>query len=405
MKILVFAHRLEVGGTQNNAIELATALRDVHGHDVIFFATPGPLVSVLEKNGLRYFPAPDAYRHPSPSRMRALRDLVRKERPDLIHVWDWWNCLDAYYSVHLAMRIPMVVSDMMMDLTRILPKCLPTTFGVPRLVDKARAQGRRQVELILPTIDINLNRPGAADPRQFCESYGLSEHHIKLVTVSRLSDWVKSESLIRTIDAVRALGRDLPLLLVIVGEGGARPRLESLAQECNRELGRTAVILTGALLNPCPAYAAADIVVGMGGSVLRGMAFGKPAIVVGEENFSAAFTNETAEGFYHKGLYGRGDSNPSNGRLIADIAKLAENPHQMEQLGELGRQFVARNYALEVVSSRLERFFCQAASGMPNLYVGAADGVRTAAVYMRERRFLTYSRDRIKKNEVADGTI
>ena len=42
MKILVFLHELVVGGTILNCIELATALRDVHGHEVVLFATPGP---------------------------------------------------------------------------------------------------------------------------------------------------------------------------------------------------------------------------------------------------------------------------------------------------------------------------------------------------------------------------
>src|SRR5215467_3327752 len=40
MKILVFAHSMEVGGSQTNAIELSATLRDTYGHDVVLFATP-----------------------------------------------------------------------------------------------------------------------------------------------------------------------------------------------------------------------------------------------------------------------------------------------------------------------------------------------------------------------------
>ena len=90
--------------------------------------------------------------------------------------------------------------------------------------------------------------------------------------------------------AIRSLGRDLPLRFHIVGDGAARPRLAQLAEETNAEIGRQAVVLTGMLLDPRPAYAAADIVVGMGGSSLRGIAFGKPVIIVGEKGFSAPFT-------------------------------------------------------------------------------------------------------------------
>jgi glycosyltransferase involved in cell wall biosynthesis len=155
MKILVFAHRLEVGGTQVNAIELAAALRDLHSYEVVLFATPGPNVKLVEEKGLRFLPAPDARFHPSLRRMIALREAVQRERPDLIHVWDWWQCLEAYYAVHLPMRIPMVVTDMMMGVTRVLPKALPTTFGTPELVDLAKAKGRRCVELLVPSVDVH----------------------------------------------------------------------------------------------------------------------------------------------------------------------------------------------------------------------------------------------------------
>jgi glycosyltransferase involved in cell wall biosynthesis len=393
MKILVFAHRLEVGGTQMNAIELTAALRDLHGHDVVLFATPGPMLKLAEQKGLRFLPAPDARFHPSTARMRAVRDAVRRERPDLLHVWDWWQCVDAYYAVHLLMRVPMVVTDMMMNLTRLLPKALPTTFGTPALFDKARAMGRRRVELILPPVDVHLNAPDAVDPGPFRQHYGIVDSDITLVTVSRLDESMKRESLFRTVDVARTLGRDLPLRLVIVGDGLARNKLERLAGEINAELGRPAVVLTGALLDPRPAYAAADIVVGMGSSALRGMAFGKPVVIVGEQGFSAPLTPETAESFYFQGIYGRGDGSPGNARHAADIRELAEHPGQLPALGQFSRQFVLRHFSLETVSTRLAQFCHRAVDEMPSLRVAAVDGLRTAAVYLRERRFLAPSRD------------
>ena len=54
MKILVFAHRLDLGGSQVNAIELAATLRDRYGHDVVLFATPGPSVKLADEQRLRF---------------------------------------------------------------------------------------------------------------------------------------------------------------------------------------------------------------------------------------------------------------------------------------------------------------------------------------------------------------
>jgi glycosyltransferase involved in cell wall biosynthesis len=402
MKILTFAHRLEIGGTQVNAIDLAAGLRDLHGCEVVLFATPGPMAGLAKERGLRFVPAPDAYLHPSPARMRALRQLVRDERPDVIHAWDWWQCLDAYYSVHLPMGVPLVATDMMHDLVRVLPKRLWTTFGTPEMVDHARAAGRRKVDLILPPVDVHFNAPDAVDPAAFRHQFGLKDGEITLVTVSRLATWMKSESLIRTIDAVRALGRELPLRFVIVGDGAARPELERLAAQTNAELDRPAVVLTGALLDPRPAYAAADIVIGMGGSSLRGMAFGKAVIVVGEEGFSAPFNADTAESFYHSGMYGRGDGAADNARLIGQIRTLAQARGNLADIGRFSREFVERHFSLEVVSARLAALLQRAAAEKPPLRHTLADAVRTTAVYVRERRFLSPSRDKNPVNAVAE---
>ena len=121
MKVLVFPYQLVVCGTVVNAIDLGAALRDLHGHDVVLFATPGPMAALAEEKGLRLIPAPPARIHPSPARMRALRDVVRRERPDVIHAWDWYQCLDAYYVEHLRNGVPIVATDMEMTLIRLLP--------------------------------------------------------------------------------------------------------------------------------------------------------------------------------------------------------------------------------------------------------------------------------------------
>jgi len=398
MKILVFAHQLEIGGTQTNAIELSAALRDLHGHEVCLFATPGPAVKLVEQKGLRYIPAPEALTHPSPSRMRALRRAVHGERPDVIHVWDWWQCLDAYYTEHLLKGIPMVVSDMNMSLTRILPKNLPTTFGTPEIVDLAKAAGRTRVDLLLPPVDVGFNAADAVDPGPLRERYDLKDDDITLVSVSRLDMHMKVESLTRTLEAVRTLGRDLPLRFLIVGDGPSRERLEASAATTNAELGRRAVMFTGALLDPRPAYAAADIVVGMGGSALRGMAFGKPVVVVGERGFSLPLTPATADSLYYKGMYGIALDDQGNQRHATDIRELAtQSSRGRAALGEFARQFVVRHFALEAVSTQLAQLCLAAASATPQFRVAALDGLRTAGVWLRERRLLSYAlRERMR---------
>jgi len=397
LKVLIFAHQLEIGGTQTNAIELAAALRDRLGHDVVIFATPGPATALIERLRLRYIPAPDAFVHPSPSRLVALREVVRRERPDIIHAWDWWQCLDAFYIEHLIHRVPLVVSDMMMSVARVLPKSVSTTFGIPELVDAARAAGRQRVGLLLPPVDVTFNAPGAVDPAPFRQQHGLRDDEINLVTVSRIDLSVKAESLRRTVAAVQTLGRELPLRFTLVGDGQGRAELEQLAAAANSALGRTAVVIAGPLVDPRPAYAAADIVVGMGGSILRAMAFGKPAIVVGAKGFSEPFNATTAPGFYRKGMYGIGDGSVANDKHAADIRTVASQTTGSGELGSFSRDFVVRHFALDTVATQLSDFCAAAVNDVPSASVRVADAIRTAAVCVRERRLLSYRFwDRVK---------
>lgn len=382
MKILVFAHRLEIGGTQVNAIELSAALRDLHGHEVVMFATPGPMAQFAAEKGLRLIAAPDAKVHPSLDRMQALRRAVRVERPDLVYAWDWPQGLEAYYGVTMPLRVPLVVTDMSMTLSRFMPKAVPSTFGTPELLDQARRVGRSPLELLVPPVDVAANAPGAVDAAAFKQCHGIRPEHLTVVTVSRLTEWMKAESVRRTMDAVQVLGREFPVRFLIVGEGPSRERLEALALGINESLGRDAIVFTGPLVDPRTAYEAADVVVGMGGSGLRAMAFGKPLLVVGEQGYSAPFTPATAEDFYWRGIYGLGDGDPGNARLISTLRDLLQHPQRFAELGAFSRNFVVERFSLETLAARLSAFLAASVQHNPGLHVTAADGIRTTAVLL-----------------------
>jgi glycosyltransferase involved in cell wall biosynthesis len=274
-----------------------------------------------------------------------------------------------------------------MEVDRILPKNVPTTFGTPQLVDEARAHSRRSVRLLLPPVDVRHNAPGVVDAEAFRKQWGVSGSHVTLVTVSRLDDQMKGESLFRTAEAVRTLGAELPIQFVVVGDGTARPALEERAKAINSELGRTAIILTGQLVDPRPAYACADVAICMGGSALRAMAFGKPVIVVGEQGFSSVLSPDTAESLHYNGIYGRGNHNTNNDHLPVSIRRLVENSELRKSLGPFSREFVLRHFTLEAVCAGLDEFCRDAGTQVPKVHHMAADVFRTAAIYVKERRF------------------
>ena len=105
------------------------------------------------------------------------------------------------------------------------------------------------------------------------------------------------------------------------------------------------------MADPRPAYAAADIMLGMGTSVVRGMAFSKPAIVVGEGGFSRALTAETLDGLVASGFYGVVADPDSD--LAAQIEELVVDGERRGQLGRLGRELALRQFDVNVVADHL----------------------------------------------------
>lgn len=387
MKIILFLHELAMGGTTVNAVELATSLRDRFGHEVVIFSSPGPLLALVQQAGLRFILAPRGPMHPCLARVEVLRSALRTEHPDLLYVWESWALADAILANLFSARVPMLLTDMQMFVGNLVPNYVPATFGTPELVEQARRKGVRHVDLLVPPVDLEEFRPGAVDRRSARLMLDIGQHEIAVVLVSRLVDSMKGESLSYSIDAVGALGARFPLRLVIVGDGSARKALEVRSQRVNAKLGRRAVSLYGPLLDPRPAYAAADVVIGMGGSALRGMAFGKPLIVVGEAGFATTLEPSTASYFLRAGLYGKG-RNDGDADLIAALECLAGSSSLRKKLSEFSLEFVRRHYSLEIVAKQLE-FSCRAAvDSFPGLWHTLADTIRMVFVYMRERRFL-----------------
>ncbi len=55
MKVLVYPHAMEIGGSQLNALEIAAAVRD-RGHEVTVVSRPGPLLKSVRRLGLSHVP-------------------------------------------------------------------------------------------------------------------------------------------------------------------------------------------------------------------------------------------------------------------------------------------------------------------------------------------------------------
>ncbi|MGY1831485.1 glycosyltransferase [Geodermatophilus sp. SYSU D01180] len=347
LRIVVYPHTMEVGGSQLNALQIAAAVRDL-GHDVLLYAPDGDLLPRALAMGLEHVPSTTAPFHPSPTVTRDLARLVRARGIDVLHGYEWPPALEAVAVRALLPEVAAVATVMSMAVPPFLPSSMPLVVGTQRLADRAARTRRGPVRLIEPPVDTRADRPGVA-AAEFRAAYPVPPGTAQVVVVGRLAHELKREGLLTAVRAVGTLARSRAVRLVVVGDGPAAEEVRAAAEVANRVAGREAVLLTGRLDDPRGAYDAADVCLGMGGSALRALAFAKPLVVQGERGFFELLTPDAVGPFLERGWYGVGDRTPEQAaeHLGAVLAALLDDPDRREVLGRYGRELVVGRFGLE----------------------------------------------------------
>ncbi|MEV7966773.1 glycosyltransferase family 4 protein [Sphaerisporangium sp. NPDC088356] len=401
-RILVYPHSMEVGGSQLNAVELAAAVQKL-GHEVTVISEPGPLVRNVTDAGLEHIELDMHRRRPSRTTIRRLRSLVESRRIDVVHGYEWPPGVEAYYTAVGGMgagargRGPAtaVCTIMSLVVAPFLPPSLTLVVGTREIQERA-APHHRRVHLIEPPVDVTANAPGHPVD-DFREKYDLSPGPMDIVVVCRLVPELKLEGILTAIDTVGRLAADLDLRLIVVGDGTARAQVEEHAAAANAAAGRRVVVLTGELTDPRPAYAAAMVCLGMGGSALRSLAFAKPLIVQGERGFFELLTPDSEPLFLSRGWYDLGAGREEGpARFEAAVRKLYGDPELRAKLGDHGRALVVDRFSLEGAARVQVQIYEQAIIERPSARdaIGTAQGVAAHKLRRRYQRLRgTQARD------------
>ena len=340
MKILVCPHDMNVGGSQLNAIELADRVRAL-GHEVLIHAPDGVLTETVRSLGIPYVSSPVPGDHKE--WRKSLARVLEETDIDLIHTYEWQSTLDASFSSNVRGRIPVLASVMSMHVPEFLPRHLPVTVGTPALAAELAWQ-HRTAFLLEPPVDMELNR--ATDPAAARAGLGIGEDRIVISIVTKLgTELEKLQGVLAAIALIDRMADYDPLHLLIAGDGPGMPQVRERAREVNERHGATMVDVLGYLDDPRPAYEAADIVLGMGASALKGMAFSKALVVQGEAGFWKTLDEGSAEAFLHGGWYGHGGHGMAD--LERELETLIEQPGLRARLGAFGRTTVEKRYSLE----------------------------------------------------------
>ncbi|WP_022722505.1 glycosyltransferase family 4 protein, partial [Rhodopseudomonas sp. B29] len=258
------------------------------------------------------------------------------------------------------------------------------------------ASGYRHIELLEPPVDTCADNP-ALDGTDFRSRFGIRRDEFVIAMICRLVPDLKLEGLLTACDAVRELAAaGNPVRLVIVGDGQARDDVARRAEQTNASAGYDAVLLIGELADPSPAYAAADVIVGQGGSALRGMAFGKPLVVVGEGGFNELLTRESAPTFLRQGWYGLGPGSLGTGApaLQKALERVLASPSTRRDLGLFGRQLAEQRFSLDRAADLVSSIYDSAVETPISSRLVVPEAMRVAAAVAGDRvrrRYLKWS--------------
>ncbi len=374
MRILVYPHLMEIGGSQLNAIELAQGVAK-RGHEVIVFAPDGDLTAVARRMDFELVRSPVCGRWPSPRNILALGHVVQERRIDVLHGYEWGPSAEMAFGPNMSWGTPMVTTILSMEVPDFLPAHEPIIVGTKRLAEGQRLL-RRKAYVLEPPIDTDRNFP-VGDSRECRARFGFQPGEIVIAVVCRLtSDLEKLDGVHQAITVVDRMADELPVRLLVVGGGEGLNGVRARAELINLAHGRSIVLVTGGLVDTQPAYGAADVILGMGSSALKGLAFAKPLVVQGAGGYWRTLDSTSLPLFLDQGWFaygGRGEID-----LEYALKRLVLDTGERVRLGEMGRDLVVSRFSLAAAIGAQIEIYENTIADRPSRSTAARSLVRTA---------------------------
>jgi len=363
-KVLVQVNSLALGGTQVNAVDMAAAL-STHGYESVVVGPrdtlpQGPsLFDVARDRGV----ALEAFdrEQSTLSAARTMSGLARRHGAELIHIYGSWTGRPALWGPCLLGRRPLVLTVYEMAVDPLTPRSPALIVGT-KYLEEELANRREGVDLVSPPVDVDRDNQDSVSGSDFVRQLDLDDGSKLIVTVTRLDDSMKAYGVQVAMDAMDRRGAR-GAVLVVVGTGDAEERLRLRADEINARHGRRLIVMAGPMADPRSAYAAADIVVGMGGSAARGLSFGKPLIVTGEYGWFSTFTPQTADALFRDSFWSEEAVQDAAGQFLSCVDPLLDDQDLRARLGLFGRQFAVANFSLDAMAARVAGIYGRSLRG------------------------------------------
>jgi len=355
-KILMTLMGMEIGGAETHVLELSKTLKRM-GLDVHVVSNGGVYVKELEECGVKHYRVPlhnkqfiNVF-----SSYRAIRKIIVENDIRLVHAharipaficgllqkrlkFQLVTTCHGQFSVAFPFNRLSNWGDRVFAVSQDLKDYLLTHYKVKE----------ENISLTVNGIDTNKFSPDI-DPGELTQELGLKQETKKILSVSRL-DSLDSISLpaFTLIEIAEDLAKDLPIEIIIVGDGDDYEAVKTNADKVNAKVGRKVIHVTGRRTDVNRFLVLADVFVNCARASMEALSAARPVIMAGGAGYIGILTNENIETAINTNFTARGHEAVSRAKLEADIRTMLGLPeNERSALGNMGRELVKARFSLE----------------------------------------------------------
>lgn len=350
MNILMLSMSMGAGGAETHVLTLARTLVRA-GHSVTVASAGGMLTAGLAEGGVAHVTLPLASRSPV-ALARAVGGIIRLCRRKSFDV------------IHAHGRIPALAAHAARRLSPRVPPCAVTVHGVysphapgarlSKWGERTMAVSEDIADYTSATYGIDRGRiaviPNGVDIPE--KAADVRRAGLDIVTSGRLDGDSSAAALMLTevFPAVcHEFGGERPTL-TIIGGGTLEREIRARAERVNREVGRAAVVCTGAVPNAAAEAAKHGIFAGSSRAAIEAMAAGMPVLLCGNAGVRGILTGENFPAAAADNLTCRRAprTDDPTAALLDGIRRLARmSADERAALGEFCRRTAREHYDID----------------------------------------------------------
>lgn len=350
MNILMLSMSMGAGGAETHVLTLARALVRA-GHSVTVASAGGMLTAGLAEGGVAHVTLPLASRSPV-ALARAVGGIIRLCRRESFDV------------IHAHGRIPALAAHAARRLSPRVPPCAVTVHGVysphapgarlSKWGERTMAVSEDIADYTAATYGIDRGRiaviPNGVDIPE--KAADVRRAGLDIVTSGRL-DGDSSAAALMLTEVFPAVCREFESerpTLTIIGGGTLEREIRARAERVNREVGRAAVVCTGAVPDAAAEAAKHGIFAGSSRAAIEAMAAGMPVLLCGNAGVRGILTGENFPAAAADNLTCRRASRTDDpaAALLDGIRRLARmSADERAALGEFCRRTAREHYDID----------------------------------------------------------